>query len=323
MAAESSSEVEGELTQKYHPPWIYTLPNLRNRDHCSSSVALHQHPRGYEPNVPIPGELLQEGDDQRDESSSGWSRMNESFINRGDSKPEIDLKYFGVTCSSNDGSSSSSSRCNHSPSSSSTTTKTTTASKSRLRKDLEELEELMELEDLPIIPDFEEENASSRQYSNVPVKSAVAAVDGAGVGHREEAANVRRRNMKTTIHGGVKKRVTFADDAADDVMMVMIKHHQNASGFCVARPEFRGFARVLRSEKKKKEDRDKDEQWAKSAQQTAVCAAAGAVVGAAVGGPMGAFAGAKAENNKKKTASQIGRKRFFILDIINKYACVV
>jgi len=105
--------------------------------------------------------------------------------------------------------------------------------------------------------------------------------------------------------------------------MVMIKHHQNASGFCVARPEFRGFARVLRSEKKKKEDRDKDEQWAKSAQQTAVCAAAGAVVGAAVGGPMGAFAGAKAENNKKKTASQIGRKRFFILDIINKYACVV
>jgi len=88
--------------------------------------------------------------------------------------------------------------------------------------------------------------------------------------------------------------VTFADDAADDVMMVMIKHHQNASGFCVARPEFRGFARVLRSEKKKKEDRDKDEQWAKSAQQTAVCAAAGAVVGAAVGGPMGAFAGAKA-----------------------------
>mmetsp|Transcript_20465 Transcript_20465/g.28430 ORF Transcript_20465/g.28430 Transcript_20465/m.28430 type:complete len:206 (+) Transcript_20465:194-811(+) len=203
MAAESSSEVEGELTQKYHPPWIYTLPNLRNRDHCSSSVALHQHPRGYEPNVPIPGELLQEGDDQRDESSSGWSRMNESFINRGDSKPEIDLKYFGVTCSSNDGSSSSSSsRCNHSPSSSSTTTtKTTTASKSRLRKDLEELEELMELEDLPIIPDFEEENASSRQYSNVPVKTAVAAVDGAGVGHREEAANVRRRNMKTTIHG--------------------------------------------------------------------------------------------------------------------------
>mmetsp|Transcript_3109 Transcript_3109/g.4913 ORF Transcript_3109/g.4913 Transcript_3109/m.4913 type:complete len:261 (+) Transcript_3109:212-994(+) len=201
MAAESSSEVEGELTQKYHPPWIYTLPNLRNRDHCSSSVALHQHPRGYEPNVPIPGELLQEGDDQRDESSSGWSRMNESFINRGDSKPEIDLKYFGVTCSSNDGSSSSSSRCNHSPSSSSTTTRRRTSSSKE--------------EDLKIEADVDGAEARSILAANPQDLSPAEIVSG----------TKKLTKFKSVIRTNLKAQGMFVDQKKAEITEISSKNN--------------------------------------------------------------------------------------------------
>mmetsp|Transcript_26596 Transcript_26596/g.37113 ORF Transcript_26596/g.37113 Transcript_26596/m.37113 type:complete len:312 (+) Transcript_26596:1-936(+) len=271
MEEESSAVVES-LPQK-NPPWIHTLPNLRKIDSCSSTVASH-HPRGYEPNVPVPGNLLllQGSDTDHGESDGICSsdRMNGFLINGKDSKP-ADVKYLEIGYNSSEGSSSSSG-FKYSPLS-----MTTTTSKSRLKKDLEELEKLMELEELPIFPEFEEGNKSCKNYDDGRESEQVG---GSCKGH----SRGREDNEGNNLRGG-KKRITFADD--------VIKY-KNAPGFCVARPAFRGFAKILQAERKKREDQEIDEQWTKRAQQTAVYAAAGAVMGAAVGGPMGAYAGAKA-----------------------------